>query len=82
MLFSQVEFDSLKTVVAIVTQGKAHSPRYPGYLSYTKSYTVQYSDNGTEWADVLNNTGQPMVGPLTQIYVRATLIGYTCMLRS
>ncbi|XP_069122534.1 lactadherin-like isoform X2 [Argopecten irradians] len=53
--YLQVEFTSLKTVVAVLTQGRAQSTRYPHLDMYTTSYLVRYSDDGAVWTDVMES---------------------------
>ncbi|XP_033758648.1 coagulation factor VIII-like [Pecten maximus] len=60
--YLQVEFASLKTIVAVLTQGRAQSTNYPTAIFYTKSYLVQYSDDGTVWNGIMENNS-PKVFP-------------------
>ncbi|XP_021353553.1 EGF-like repeat and discoidin I-like domain-containing protein 3 [Mizuhopecten yessoensis] len=60
--YLQVEFASLKTMVAVFTQGRAQSSRYPSSIFYTKSYLVRYSNDGVVWTDVTENNS-PKVFP-------------------
>ncbi|XP_069122276.1 neuropilin-2-like [Argopecten irradians] len=53
--YLQVEFASLKTVVAVSTQGRVYSTAYPGSFFYTKSYLVRYSNDGIAWGDFMEN---------------------------
>ena len=50
----QVEFNQVKTILGIVTKGRA----WKNYFQYVKTYGVLYRTNESDWITVTNNQRQ------------------------